>query len=745
MIEKIRAMKFRTVMLLVAFAILFPQLLVAAGETRFFDMIVRNAMSIGTTSAANSKTVLDVVSTTKASRPAPSMTTVQRDAITSPATGSLVYNTDTNKLNQYNGSGWVEVGSGSGQGGVNHITNSDAETNTDGHTLYADAAAASPVDGTAGTSSLTLSQDTAAELRGNASFKLAKSATSEQGEGVGINFTVALADYNPPKVQTISFDYKVSANFACNAGTAASPSDIVVYIYGRDTGALIQPSPFTLDCSGKFVGHFQPLTTDDDYRLILHVATTNASAWDFYYDSVTVGPLNTARGPPVTDWQSSGNGVTASVRGSSNESVYTNSTLASFKWRRIGDHMEVSAIIQFTGAPATGTGGISLAIDGVTLDSNKISGGIRNGTAAFFDSSAAAWYSGIARILSGTSRILVNSSITDGAGYASGDVSPSVPVTIANGDELHLRFSVPITGWASNVTIGQLDDGRVVTAHASLSTAQTGVADKVIPFNNESIDTHSAFNSSTGVFTVPVTGWYSVRARALLTALDGATNATIAVRKNSVAVNQAYCSVLTAGATSSGMCHVAEILSLVAGDTIDIYADGDASFDIDSSSSRTAVSIARISGPVTPMAAETVAVIASTTAGQALSAATPTTIVWGTETLDTHGAHNSSTGVFTAPSPGNYLMCVSWSTATTTFSINDEVATIFRKNSVDVYRDSIFANYSAGGTLLPLYSCHTFTLNAGDTLDARANSDKATSIVTTGTRNSLNIIKVGNF
>ena len=40
------------------------------------------------------------------------MTTTQRDAISSPATGLEIYNTTTNKFNYYNGSSWTAVGSG---------------------------------------------------------------------------------------------------------------------------------------------------------------------------------------------------------------------------------------------------------------------------------------------------------------------------------------------------------------------------------------------------------------------------------------------------------------------------------------------------------------------------------------------------------------------------------------------------------------------------------------------------------
>jgi hypothetical protein len=51
---------------------------------------------------------LDVVSTTTGFLP-PRMTTTQRDAISSPATGLQVYNTTTNQNNIYNGTSWVAV------------------------------------------------------------------------------------------------------------------------------------------------------------------------------------------------------------------------------------------------------------------------------------------------------------------------------------------------------------------------------------------------------------------------------------------------------------------------------------------------------------------------------------------------------------------------------------------------------------------------------------------------------------
>ncbi len=61
--------------------------------------------------------ILELRSTTQGFLP-PRMTTTQRDAITSPATALLIYNTTTNQLNYYSGSAW-QVAAGGGQAQLN--------------------------------------------------------------------------------------------------------------------------------------------------------------------------------------------------------------------------------------------------------------------------------------------------------------------------------------------------------------------------------------------------------------------------------------------------------------------------------------------------------------------------------------------------------------------------------------------------------------------------------------------------
>lgn len=76
-------------------------------------VISSSSVSIGSGSVANASSLLDLSSTTKGMLP-PRMTTTQRNAVSSPATGLVVYNTTTNELNLYDGGSWVPVGSGGG-------------------------------------------------------------------------------------------------------------------------------------------------------------------------------------------------------------------------------------------------------------------------------------------------------------------------------------------------------------------------------------------------------------------------------------------------------------------------------------------------------------------------------------------------------------------------------------------------------------------------------------------------------
>jgi len=75
-------------------------------------------VGIGTTTP-NASAMLDISSTTKGLL-APRMTTLQKNSITSPANGLLIYDTNLSKFNYYNGSAWENLAAGAGTSRTNY-------------------------------------------------------------------------------------------------------------------------------------------------------------------------------------------------------------------------------------------------------------------------------------------------------------------------------------------------------------------------------------------------------------------------------------------------------------------------------------------------------------------------------------------------------------------------------------------------------------------------------------------------
>jgi hypothetical protein len=89
------------------------------GNAKFYQSV-----SVGTSSDPVASAALEVVGTTKGFLP-PRMTTIQRDAIVTPATGLRIYNTTTNTNDTYNGTAW-QSNSVSGVSGAIQFSNGSA-------------------------------------------------------------------------------------------------------------------------------------------------------------------------------------------------------------------------------------------------------------------------------------------------------------------------------------------------------------------------------------------------------------------------------------------------------------------------------------------------------------------------------------------------------------------------------------------------------------------------------------------
>lgn len=195
--------------------------------------------------------------------------------------------TDNSGIRQFSsGSGG---GSGSGQGFFNYVTNPDAEVDTSGWSLYNDSAS-TPVDGTGGTASITLTRQSSAPLFETGSFRITKPASSALGNGVATDL-ITVYSSDAGRIWEFKMFYGNSANFVAG--------DITVHIIDTtNTQVLAVFSPGVqkqtdTNSKGLFRGLFAPnrdFPTARAFRAVIHVATANATAWTFDFDSVEIHP-----------------------------------------------------------------------------------------------------------------------------------------------------------------------------------------------------------------------------------------------------------------------------------------------------------------------------------------------------------------------------------------------------------------------------------------------------------------------
>lgn len=606
------------------------------------------SVSIGTTADANSKAALDVVSTTKGFLP-PRMTTTQRDAIASPPAGLTVYNTTTNKLNAYSGTAWVEVGSGSGDGGINYITNGKAEDDTTGWATYSDAAGSAPVDGSGGTPASSWTRTTSAPLRGTGSFLWTKSAANRQGEGFSYDFTIDAADKG--KTLTILADYEVVS------GTYAT-GDIAWYVYDVTNGGTpIQPSGYQLVGVGtqaSLLGvTFQAASNSTSYRLIGHTASTSASAYTLKFDNIAVGPQAKSTGTIIGEWKA----YTTTLSWTSGVGSY------SAKSRRVGDAEEMMVYVPITGTPTTATFTFTppttCVIDTAKLAAGTITNLESLGTATLFDASASTRYLGGVTMGSTTSTLRV---ITD---VATSQVTQAVPFTWANGDFLEVRAIVPCAGRSSSTPASDTIPSNPADARYSTAAAQsisTGTS-TIIDFGTKSYDTLACVTTGASwKYTAKVPGRYSVHAAAILAASaswSAGEDILFMLYKNGVHVS--YLDYKTAYGTTSVpyLVNGSDEVDLVAGDYIDIRIQQGSGSTIALGNFATGnyVAIKLVSNGFQQIAAaDPVAGYYGGSSSTITSGAGSTTIKFTTKVRETHSStYDTSTGILTIPAPGWYL------------------------------------------------------------------------------------------
>lgn len=653
-----------------------------------------------------------------------------------PASGKFkLYPKSDGKLYTLNDDG-TETQVGSGAGGINYMSgNPDAESSTTGYATYADAAGSVPVDGTGGSPNVTWTRSTSSPLRGTASFLLTKDAANRQGQGVSYDFTIASADQAKPL--QIGFEWAVASGTFAGSVTPGTNSDVTVHIYDVTNGLLIEPSGKLLEqaVSGqsyRYRSTFQTSSNSTSYRLILHVATTSASAYTLKFDNFSVGPQVISNGAVVSDW----------VSYTPTSSWVSGVGTLIGRWRRVGDQMEIQAFVPITGAVTAANFNLSLP-SGYVIDNTKVSAASAGalGTSWSYDASTATGYNGTV-IYNNTTSVRIWGSLN------TNPYSNTVPFTWANTDEINLICKVPIVGWSSNVQMSNDTDTRVVAATinngAGASQAITGTSSK-ITYNTTAFDSHGAYDPTTNYrYTIPVSGTYVFSG--VLNTSSPASDASFQalLYKNGSAIRT---QVFALGSGVAGGVSFSFQDNAVAGDYYEIFANSSVNLNVLTGATYfggSRLDIKRLSGPSQIAASESVGMSATTGAGPSFTSLVASTIIFNSKSIDTHNTLNISTGVYTIPVSGLYRISAMAQIDTAASAAAFNCRLDIRVNS-SVIKRGILRHF--GSTTSPVQPRATTVrkLNAGDTVDIQLLQDSGSTLALTtdGTFHDFSIERVG--
>lgn len=645
-----------------------------------------------------------------------------------PITGGVYYNNADNKYKYYDGTAWKALGSDAGSGVKNFIENGDAEDSViNNFTTYNDGAVTRPIDGTGGTPTISnVTRSTSSPvLDGEASWRFVKLASNVQGQGWSVPFTIQ--DGHQAKSIKIRALYQVvSGTFT--AGSKTSDSDLIVYLYDVTNSQLIEPSNFKFlsnssTISDIFEGEFQTSATGTSYRLIFHIASNTTNAWELVFDEINVSPNNYIFGSPVSDYSAYTPTLSNNTGVSSNTAYY----------RRVGDNIEVNGRVLFnnTGAGAEFT--VSLP-SGMSIDSAK--------TATTMDETSFGIFQFKDNGVSFRTGNVVYASATSVRFNLDSSTQSILGTGLTSGDTLNYIFKVPVAGLSSSVQMSDRADTRVLTVRASGSSSTVTASHSKITYSTKTFDTHNAYSS--GTFTVPVQGFYRVKASIqLLYSSASGINNNINIYKNGV--NYSTEQINQFGTTTNVYMSVTDTVECRAGDTIEIYASCSGSgISINDVGAVTNLSIERVTGPSAIAASETVKARYATGAGQSISAATTTIIDYGTKSYDSH--NSVTTGAswkFTAPIAGTYSINACIYTGSPSWVAGASIEFLLYKNGTLYSALDAERPHENMSRRFFLNGATTVELVAGDYIDIRHVADQAHSLNADARFNYIDISKIG--
>lgn len=603
------------------------------------------------------------------------------------------------------------------------------------------------------------------QLALNYSLQTASSGAISAGQGfITDAFTIDIEDQ--AKVITFSFYYSTISGASNINFSGTSSNTFAIYAYDVTNSLWIQPAGvYNLTQSsgvGRANGSFQSSSNGTQYRFAVLAVNASAGAATLYWDDFSVGPtaivngFNTASPTAAGVVQAYG-GTTAptgwllcdgtSLLRSQYTDLFTN--IGTAYGTIDSDHFNIPDL---RGYFLRGVSGSSNTDPDKTSRTPSATGGSTGNNVGSVQQSAFASHTH-------TKSMGPNASNNSNNPLSSDATAPNRTMTTdaTGGNEtrpvnVYVNYIIKLYN-DQTVTLSNDTDTRVVAARASNSTTTLSNGNNTtVIYPTVAFDTHSAYDSTTGIYTVPVSGkyrmYFSYFDAAARTASGPTSSQTWSFQRTRSAVTvtqgirvfQAKNASVAYNPDTSGEC----LIDCFAGDQIFMnWANAWGTTLDQDGTARCYIEFERISGPATIAANETVA--CSYYSSNQPTIVSSATIKYENKIFDTHNAYNTSTGIYTVPISGTYRASACLQTNSAAWNSGDAMEITI---SPSVGTSCDYRVIAPGATITNCVGAtDIFHFNAGDTLQISLSNGRtggSVSLVATTSRNKFAVERIGN-
>lgn len=398
------------------------------------------------------------------------------------------------------------------------------------------------------------------------------------------------------------------------------------------------------------------------------------------------------------------------------------------RWRQVGGAADIEIRLNLGSTSTTGTG-TSFITWPSFMDLQPLNGSFSEGTCFMYTNTTATSRSGTPQFYNTERRFGVYLSEVGQWGGANTDWGGA-------GDTITITVrGVPVVGWSSSTVVSSSANTRVIALQAT-GNPSNAIGGTFGTMTWSSVTTRINkgginFNPSTGEITLPVPGTYKFSAVSQVARTSGTATQYLALEARNTTTSTSYGMGASYWLTSGAEGNTVNGETLVEANAGDVVVFRIASQGSGLSYANTLTgTFINVEYLNGPSQIAMSEVIACRyTVPSAGSFSADTAVVYGTKDYDTHNAYNSTTGIFTAPAPGFYELDAKYLTTVITQSTSGAVQVFYSKNGGAQVRMGWTLGSGASANQW-VSGNDTIHLLAGDTVQFKVSSS------TTATMNS---------